>query len=87
MLDDQIYEMRYLYLFVAVGPNALFIVLPHLRNMSIIDPHDTPPSHITLTLGQLVMFCGSHFIWSDKQAATTTIFKSLWYDLVIGSNH
>ena len=29
---DRIYEMRCLY--VAVGPNALFIVLPHWANMS-----------------------------------------------------
>ena len=30
--DDRIYEMR--CLFVAVGPNARFIVLPHWDNMS-----------------------------------------------------
>ena len=29
---DRIYEIR--YLFVAVGPNALIIVLPHWDNMS-----------------------------------------------------
>ena len=32
VLGDRIYEMR--CLFVAVGPNALFIVLPHWDNMS-----------------------------------------------------
>ena len=32
VLGDRIYEMR--YLFVAVGLNALFIVLPHWDNMS-----------------------------------------------------
>ena len=32
VLGDRIYEMR--YLFVAVGHNALFIVLPHWDNMS-----------------------------------------------------
>ena len=32
VLGDQIYEMR--CLFVAVGPNARFIVLPHWDNMS-----------------------------------------------------
>ena len=32
VLGDQIYEMR--CLFVAVGPNARFIVLPHWNNMS-----------------------------------------------------
>ena len=31
-LGDGIYEMR--YLFVAVGLNAIFIVLPHIDNMS-----------------------------------------------------
>ena len=32
VLSDRIYEMR--CLFVAVGPNARFIVLPHWDNMS-----------------------------------------------------
>ena len=32
ILGDRIYEMR--CLFVAVGPNARFIVLPHWDNMS-----------------------------------------------------
>ena len=32
VLGDRIYEMR--CLFVAVGPNARFIVLPHWDNMS-----------------------------------------------------
>ena len=32
VLSDRIYEMR--CLFVAVGLNALFIVLPHWENMS-----------------------------------------------------
>ena len=32
VLGDRIYEMR--YLFVAVGLNARFIVLPHWDNMS-----------------------------------------------------
>ena len=32
VLGDRIYEMR--CLFVAVGPNARFIVLPHWVNMS-----------------------------------------------------
>ena len=32
VLGDRIYEMR--CLFVAVGPNALFIVLPHWDKMS-----------------------------------------------------
>ena len=32
VLGDRIYEVR--CLFVAVGPNALFIVLPHWENMS-----------------------------------------------------
>ena len=31
-LSDGIYEMR--YLFVVVGLNAVFIVLPHMDNMS-----------------------------------------------------
>ena len=31
VLGDRIYEMR--CLFVAVGPNALFIMLPHWDNM------------------------------------------------------
>ena len=35
VLDNQIYEMRMMRcLFVTVGHNALFIVLPHWDNMS-----------------------------------------------------
>ena len=41
VLSDQIYAMR--CLFVAVGLDTRFIVLPHWDNMS---PHATPPSHI-----------------------------------------
>ena len=65
VLGDRIYEMR--CLFVAVGLNALYIVLPHWDNMS--------PSHTILTPGRPVMFCGPHFIISTMQAGTTPIFK------------
>ena len=43
---DQIYEIR--CVFVAVGLNALFIVLPHWDNMSQCG---TPQSHMILTPG------------------------------------
>ena len=68
---DRIYEMR--CLFVAVGLNARFIVLPHWDNMS--QAHANPPSHIILTPGQPVMFRGPHFIISTMQAGTTPIFN------------
>ena len=42
-------------LFVAVGLNALFIVLPH---WNVINPHTNPPSHIILTPGRPLMFRG-----------------------------
>ena len=69
---DRIYEMR--CLFVAVGLNARFIVLPHWDN---IGPHANPPSHIILTPGPPVMFRGPYFILSTMQAGTTPIFMSL----------
>ena len=65
-------------LFVAVGPNARFIVLPHW--VYVIGPHANPPSHIILTPGQPVMFRGPSFIVSTMQEETTPIFKCLWYD-------
>ena len=54
-------------LFVAVGLNACFIVLPR--------PHANSPSQIILTLGRPVMFRGPYFILSTMQAGTTHIFK------------
>ena len=70
VLSDQIYAMR--CLFVAVGLDTRFLVLPHWDNMS---PHATPPSHIILTPSRLVMFRGPYFILSTMQAGTTPIFK------------
>ena len=67
---DRICEMR--CLFVGVGPNALFIVLPY----RVIGPHANPPSHIKLTTDQLCFM--THFIVSTMQAGTTPIFN-LWY--------
>ena len=67
---DRIYDMR--CLFVAVGPYALFIVLPH-----VIGQHDTPPSHSILTLGRPVMFHGSNFRLNARQAVATPTFLSL----------
>ena len=58
-------------LFVAVGFNALLIVLPHWDNMS----YANPPSHLILTPSQPVMFHGPYFIVSTMQTGTTPIFK------------
>ena len=66
-------------LFVAVGLNALFIVLPHWDN---IGQHANPPSHTILTPGRPVMFCGSYFMLSGTQAATTTISNVFGMTLV-----
>ena len=87
VLGDRIYEMR--CLFLAVGLNARFLVLPHWDNMSFIilkslmSPlqalssfHANPPRHIILTPGRPVMIRGPHFIISTMQAGTTPILKS-----------
>ena len=73
---DRIYKMR--CLFVAVGPNARFIVLPHWDNMSQANMLTTQ-SHYTDT-GRPVKFHGPSFIVSTVQEETTPIFKRLWYD-------
>ena len=78
VLGDQIYEMR--CLFIAVGPNARFIVLPHWENMWENMSQHMPPSHIILTPGRPVMFRDPSFIVSTMQEETTPIFKRLWYD-------
>ena len=64
LCGDRIYEMR--CLFVAVGINALFIVLPHWDNTQ---------SHYTDTRPTSLMFRGSYFMLSAMQATTTTILK------------
>ena len=71
VLGDRIYEMR--CPFVAVGPNARFIVLPHWDN--VIGPHANTPSHNIRTPGQPVMFRGPFFIVSTMQSETTLIFN------------
>ena len=78
VLGDQIYEMR--CLFVAVGLNTLFIVLPHWDNW-VIGPHANPLNHIILTLGRPVMLRGPDFIISTMQAGTDSIFKVFGLDL------
>ena len=59
---DQIYKMR--WLFVAVGLNALFRVLPHCQIKGL---HATQPSHIILTPGRPVIFGVSYFMLSAIQ--------------------